>query len=106
MVYLKLIEIAVIVVIIIDISGIVTEVKGLIGRLLNISNVRLKPLDCSFCVNWWLSLLYIYITNNLTLSTILFALLCSTLTPVIGDLIYLIRDIFGFILLKISRLLK
>lgn len=106
MVYLKLIEIAVIVVIIIDISGFIDSVKEFIGKALNISNVRLKPFDCSFCVNWWLSLLYIYVTNNLTLSTILFALLCSTLTPVIGDLIYLIRDILGFILLKISKLLK
>ena len=106
MVYVRLIEIAVIVVIIIDISGFIDSIKEFIGKMLNIANVRLKPLDCSFCMNWWVSLLYIYITNNLTLSTILFALLCSTLTPVISDMIYLIRDILGFILLKISELLK
>ena len=59
MTYLKLIEITVIVVIVIDISGIVDEVKGLIGKMLNISNVRLKPLDCSMCMNFWASMAYI-----------------------------------------------
>lgn len=106
MVFLKLIEITVIVVIIIDISGIVDSIKEFIGKALDISNVRLKPLECSFCMNWWLSLLYIYITNNLTLSTILFALLMSTLTPVISDLIYLIRDLISTIINKISNLIN
>ncbi len=104
--YLKLFEITVIVVIIVDISGFINSIKSLIGKVLGINNVSLKPFDCSFCVNWWLSLLYIYITNNLALSTILVALLCSTLTPVIGDLIYLIRDLLGKIILKINEFLK
>lgn len=106
MIYLKLLEIAVIVTIIIDISGIVTDIKKMIGRILGIQNVSIKLIECSFCVNWWLSLLYIYVTNNLTLSTILFVLLCSTLTPIIQDVIYLIRDIIGFILHKINQIIK
>lgn len=104
--YLKLFEISIIVVIIVDISGFIDSVKSLIGKVLGINNVNLKPFDCSLCLNFWVSLLYIYITNNLALSTILVALLCSTLTPVIGDLIYLIRDIFGKIILKINEFLK
>ena len=104
--YIDLFEITVIVVIIIDISGFIDSIKNLVGKALRINNVSLKLIECSFCSNWWLSLLYIYVTNNLTLSTILFALLCSTLTPVIGDLIYLIRDIFGKIILKINDLIQ
>lgn len=104
--YLKLFEITVIVVIIVDISGFVDSIKSFVGKVLGIQNVSIKLIECSFCVNWWLSLLYIYVTNNLTLSTILFALLCSTLTPIIKDAIYLVRDILGFILLKINEFLK
>ena len=103
--YLKLFEITIIVVIIVDISGVVTDAKKMIGRILGIQNVSIKIIECSFCVNWWLSLLYIYVTNNLTLSTILFALLCSTFTPIIKDLVFLIRDIFGKIIFKISDLI-
>lgn len=104
--YIDLFEIAIIVVIIVDISGIVDEVKGLIGRLLNITNVRLKPLDCSLCLNFWVSMAYLLITNELSITAVMVTLLLSTMTPVIQDLIYLIRDILGFILLKISKLLK
>lgn len=106
MVYLKLIEIAIIVVIIIDISGIVDEVKGLIGRLLNITNVRLKPLDCSFCLNFWVSMGYLIYVDELSLTTVMVSLLCSTLTPTISDLIYLIRDLISTIINKISNLIN
>ena len=104
--YIDLFEISIIVVIIVDISVFIDSVKSLIGKVLGINNVSLKPLDCSFCMNLWTSIAYLVITNNLALSTILVALLCSTLTPVIGDLIYLIRDIFGKIILKINEFLK
>ena len=106
MTYLKLIEIAVIVVIIIDISGIVDEVKGLIGKMLNISNVRLKPLDCSFCLNFWTSMAYLICVDELSITTVMFSLLMSTLTPVISDLIYLIRDLTATIINKISKLIN
>ena len=104
--YIDLFEITVIVVIIVDISGFVDSVKTLIGKVLHINNVSLKPFDCSFCMNFWLSLIYLLITNELSITAVMVTLLLSAMTPVIKDAIYLIRDIFGFILLKISKLLK
>ena len=104
--YLKLFEITVIVVIIVDIGGFIDSIKSLIGKVLGINNVNLKPIDCSFCMNFWASLIYLLITNELSITAVMVTLLLSTMTPVIQDLIYLIRDIFGFILLKISKLLK
>ena len=106
MVLLKLIEITVIVVIIIDISGFVDEVKGLIGRLLNIANVRLKPLDCSFCLNFWVSMVYLIYANKLNLTTVMFSLLMSVMTPTIQDLIYVIRDLIANLINKISNLIN
>ena len=104
--YLKLFEITVIVIIIVDISGFIDSIKNLIGKVLHINNVSLKPLDCSFCVNWWLSLAYLLITNELSITAVMVTLLLSTMTPVVKDAIYLIRDILGFILLKINEFLK
>ena len=104
--YLKLFEITVIVVIIVDISGFIDSIKAFVGKVLGINNVSLKPLDCSFCLNFWASLIYLLITNELSITAVMVTLLLSTMTPVIQDLIYLIRDIFGKIILKINDLIK
>ena len=106
MIYWKLIEIAIITVIIIDISGIVDSIKEFIGKTLNITNVRLKPLTCSFCMTFWCCLCYVVPRGYTSLEVLTFILLMSTLTPVISDLIYLVRDIFGKIILKINDLIQ
>ena len=92
---LKLFEITVIVVIIVDISGFVDSVKTLIGKVLHINNVSLKPIDCSFCLNFWVSMAYLLITNELSITAVMVTLLLSTMTPIIKDAIYLIRDSIG-----------
>lgn len=104
--YIDLFEITIIVVIIVDISGFIDSIKTLIGKVLHINNVKLKPLDCSLCMTFWVSMAYLIYANELSITTLMFSLLISVMTPVIQDLIYLIRDILGFILLKISKLLK
>ena len=102
--YLKLFEITVIVVIIVDISGFVDSIKSLIGKVLGINNVSLKPLDCSFCLNLWVSLIYLLITNELTITAVMVTLLLSTMTPIIKDAIYLVRDLIGKIINKIYNI--
>ena len=84
--YIDLFEITVIVVIIVDISGFIDSIKAFVGKVLGINNVNLKPLDCSFCMNFWASLIYLLITNELSLTAVMVALLLSTMTPVIQDL--------------------
>ena len=98
--YIDLFEITIIVVIIVDISGFIDSIKNLIGKVLGINNVKLKPLDCSFCINFWASLIYLLITNELSITAVMVTLLLSTMTPVIGDFIYLIRDLLGKIISK------
>ena len=78
--YIDLFEITVIVVIIVDISGFVDSIKSFVGKVLHINNVSLKPLDCSFCVSWWLSLGYLLITNELTITAVMVALLSVSYT--------------------------
>ena len=101
MIYLKLFELTVIVVIIIDISGFIDSIKAFVGKVLGINNVNLKPLDCSFCMNFWVSLIYLVITNELSITAVMVTLLLSTMTPIIKDAIYLIRDFLGKIISKL-----
>ena len=104
MTYLKLIEITVIVVIIVDISGFIDSIKTLIGKVLGINNVSLKPIDCSFCLNFWASLGYFVIRNELSITAVMVILLLSTMTTIIKDAIYLIRDLIGKIINKIYNI--
>ena len=102
--YIDLFEITVIVVIIVDISGFIDSVKTLIGNVLHINNVSLKLIECSFCVNWWVSLIYLLITNELNLTTVMVTLLLSTMTTIIKDAIYLVRDSIGKAINKIYNI--
>lgn len=95
MIYLDLFKISIIVVIIIDISGFIDSIKTLIGKVLHINNVNLKPLDCSLCMTFWVSMAYLLITNQLSITAVMVTLLLSTMTPIIKDAIYLVRDLIG-----------
>ena len=98
--YIDLFEITVIVVIIVDISGFIDSIKSFVGKVLHINNVNLKPLDCSFCMNFWVSMVYLVIANELSITAVMVTLLLSTMTPIIKDVIYLVRDILGKIISK------
>ena len=101
--YIDLFEITIIVVIIVDISGFIDSIKNLIGKVLGINNVKLKPLDCSLCMTFWVSMVYLVIASELSITAVMVALLLSTMTPVIGDLVYLVRDLIGKIINNIRK---
>lgn len=97
--------IAVIVVIVVDISGFIDELKSGIKRLMTNGkmsdpNYSLKPIDCSFCLQFWISL--IYINKDITLLMLAYILLVATLTPVIRDLILFCRELMIYIIRKIQ----
>lgn len=98
--YIDLFEITVIVVIVVDISGFIDSIKTLVGKVLGINNVKLKPFECPFCLNFWASLGYLLITNELSITAVMVTLLLSTMTPIIKDAIYLVRDLIGKIINK------
>lgn len=88
---------AVIVVIIIDISGITDSIKSLIKRIvtkgmMSDPNYSLKPLDCSFCMTFWSGVVYMLITHSLSLWMTAYLLGICVLTPVIKDIFILIRE--------------
>lgn len=88
---------AVIVVIIIDISGITDSIKSLIKKIvtkgmMSDPNYSLKPLDCSFCLTFWSGVVYMLITHSLSLWMTAYLLGICVLTPVIKDIFILIRE--------------
>lgn len=49
-------------------------------------------IDCSTCISWWLSLLYIILTGHLSLLTVAIAILLATFTHLTKSLIILVED--------------
>lgn len=107
MIIIDLILITFIVVQIVDISGIITSIKKLVATFMNIKDynrINLPLISCSYCVNWWISLIYIIIMGELTLFNIGFILLMSALTPIIVDITYTIQDILTKLINLINKL--
>lgn len=108
MIYLNILLIAVIVVIVIDNTDFVDNVKKLISSILTKGKIKnssytLKPFDCSLCMAFWLSLIYLIIQNQVTLITITYTLVIALLTPQINDLIKLFQDVITNLINKIYR---
>ena len=107
---LNLIYIWIIVVIIIDISGFIDTLKLQLSKFLTKGKIpttdfRIPPFDCSFCANWWVSLIYIICMEQFSLGLCAFILFLSTLIPVLKEFIFLIQDISIKILQKINNIL-
>ena len=91
-VIIDLILIQIIVVIIIDISGVVGHIENAIARALKLKSVSIHLIECSFCVSHWIGLFYLLVTDALSLKTYCFVLILSFLTTVTKDLLYCVRD--------------
>lgn len=103
---LDLFLISVIVVIIIDISGFTWAWKSALKKwitrgAMSDPNYSLKPFDCSFCMTWWSGLIYMICIHSFSLWMVTWLLLLCVMTPVIKDVIILIRETILKILKKI-----
>ena len=94
--------IAVIAVIVIDMSGFIPAVKAAIARFLtkhgrqtDPENVRLKPLDCSFCMTFWVGLGFMLGTREFSLWALAALCLVALSTTIIDDILSLIMDSFS-----------
>ena len=89
-----LFSILIISVIVIDISGFVHSIKVAIGKYLKISpnSFRIKPFDCSFCMTFWISLIYLLVVGRFSLVNIAVVLLLCCLTTPLKNLVMSVRD--------------
>lgn len=98
MIYLNLLLIALVSVLIIDISGFIESLKLLISKLLTKSQLqstqyRIKPFDCSFCMTFWVGLVYTIVTGEFNLVTLTAVLLSAYMTEPLKQLLILVKDL-------------
>ena len=89
-----LFSILIISVLVIDISGFVHSIKVAIGKYLGISpnSFRIKPFDCSFCMTFWASMIYLLAVGRFSLVNIAIVLLLCCLTTPLKNLVMSVRD--------------
>ena len=89
-----LFSILIISVIVIDISGFIHSIKAAIGKYLGISpnSFRIKPFDCSFCMTFWISMIYLLVVGRFSLVNIAIVLLLCCLTTPLKNLVMSVRD--------------
>lgn len=90
---LDLLYLTLIIVFITDISGVVSHIETALAKWLKVRKVSVPLLTCSLCQTWWVGLLYLLITHNVTLGGIALVALFAYLTTVFKDIIYLTKDI-------------
>ena len=96
---------------IIDISGVVDNIKSTIKKVLTKGkmsdpNYSLKPFDCSLCMTFWISLMYVYLVGQFDIYGLFLACANSYVVQFSKDLYLLIKDIFTKVLDLIYKLIN
>lgn len=100
----NLLLLTIIICFIIDLSGIVQSIKGLITRkILRFRNVELsiKPFDCSLCMTWWVGLSYILCIGEFGILGVFLVAMFSFMSSNITVLLIAIKDLVGSLINKI-----
>ena len=101
-IWISILLIALISVLVIDVSGFIENAEGILGKFLGYNVHIPKPFSCSLCTSFWASLIFSIATHNFSLPVIAYSLFISFLTPVISDAVWVIRDFLGFVIAWIN----
>ena len=96
MLYTNLLMMCLVLVFIIDISGVVDHIKRLVWRFAykgkrEYRDFEAKPFDCSLCATWWCGLIYLCFTS-LTWCNVAYVAFLAFMTPVFKDLLNMVKD--------------
>lgn len=93
---LNLLLIQLLVVFIVDLSGVMDHIKRAIWKWLKgdkpYRDFTFKPFDCSLCANWWIGLIYLLITHSFTIPYIAYVALLAFLASTAATALQLIKD--------------
>ena len=108
---LDLIYIAIILVFIIDYSGVITTIEDFASRTVSHAGRKIhiripRPFSCSLCSMWWSGLIYIIATGNFSFESLAIVALISASTIIIADIMDFIRDLALTIISKLRDILK
>lgn len=102
---LNILLIAIITVIVIDLSGFIQSLESGLSKWLRIPNCHIpRPFSCSLCSTTWLSIIYVIIIGKFTILNVTVILLISYMTPIIKDILIFLKDISSQIITILYKL--
>ena len=108
MVYLNIFALSVIVVFIIDVSGVIEELRPFVNeRILHRdADARLKPFDCSLCMTFWTGVIYVCLFAGFSFPRIAAVCLAAAMVRNIGEAVFIIRKIGEKLLSKLADIIR
>lgn len=108
--WIELLLLTVIVCFVVDISGFIDTIKNLIWKWVfngkrEYRDFRLKPLDCSLCMTFWVGLIWIGIFD-FTLLNLVYVCLLAALSEQISNFIIIIKQLVHWVQDAIVLLLQ
>ena len=100
----KILLIALIWVYICDLSGIVTEIRHGLAKLLKIheSNMpSLKPFSCSQCMTFWTGMFYVIFADSFSLTSVVVVCMFAFFTTTLRGLLQAVKEFFERLINKI-----
>lgn len=106
---LNLLLIQLLVVFIVDLSGVMEHIKKWIWKWLKkdkpYKDYELKPFDCSLCSTWWTGLIYLLITHSFTLPYVIVVAALAFLASTSASLLQLLKDGIDTLLYILNKLI-
>ena len=101
----ELILVALVTIYVVDLSGFTDTWLKFLSAYKGRKITELKPFSCSLCMVWWVCLIYLVTTSQLTLSLVAFTALLSFLSIPMGQILVMLRELILYIVNKLmSRL--
>lgn len=107
MIYVDLLMISLLMVFVIDISGFLGEIEHFYREKYHNLPLKIrKPFCCSFCMTWWIGLIYLLIVGEFGILNIGYVALLCLLTGVFQRGLMLIVGIIEKIIMMIEKLFR
>lgn len=111
---LDLIFLSIIICFIIDVSGVMNEIRKLVSSIIfkktkikvDYRELKLRPVGCSLCSVWWSGLIYLLFVGKFTIPYIAFVAFLSLISSNISGFLFSIKDILALIENLIQRLIQ
>lgn len=107
MILLNLLILQLIIVFIVDLSGVMEHIKKRIWKWLKgekpYKDFEFKPFGCSLCMTFWTGLIYLLITHSFTIPYIAYVCLLAFLASTTASLLQLLKDALDTLLYFITR---
>ncbi len=100
---IDLLIITLILVYILDLSGLIGEMERILQKRLKRKVVIRKPWSCSLCMTFWTGIAYLLATGSFSIPMLGYVCLLSFMTPFFNDMLLTIRELLLRIMNRIGN---